>query len=480
MKRYSTGLSPDGSSVFEDSLYGKGMFREEYNKPDLFCDLLGVHMFKQSFKRLRVVKSPSKAVSASDSVVAIATYKDDSDSELDGHEVAIKMSIVDQNGMSSEAHNLAFENYAYRTIIQKITEDENDLHFVKWYYSGFCMADIFIKTFNPTTKGQQELIEGLKDLKKLYKEYNNRKDEDDRNLQLLFSITKASANSMSLFNYIVSNLSTLTQKDITSINFQVLHALYTCQLYGLQHNDIHLGNIMVQVNPVESAFHYNIDIAGSQLLYTIPNPKVKILLYDWDRGTSIAVDNEGLMPAYGSTFGYCPDYAQCNGFIPGYDAYTFLQKNVSEKLPFAEIFKLPVIARLSEGHPRSMRPCFVPNPESSKCIDYRMYEYTQREKESFNTIIPNVESLILYFTINAEHPFADFFTGDARQLAALIPLLEGGLIARRPVLKARRVLPAKQVVVEGTTYYTPMQTMQQRAIPQRRQQQKVAKRARVS
>jgi len=125
--------------------------------------------------------------------------------------------------------------------------------------------------------------------------------------------------SKDLEHYIKYNKARLTPYDIKVILFQILHAIWTCQKYGLQHNDLHDRNILFQLKPVERAIQYSVNGKKFRVDFTRMTSPAKVLLFDWDNSTSDMktpdLVNIGLTC---KTDGMCPDMEE------RFDSYTIL------------------------------------------------------------------------------------------------------------------------------------------------------------
>jgi serine/threonine protein kinase len=109
----------------------------------------------------------------------------------------------------------------------------------------------------------------------------------------------------------ILNLDKVPQKYKKNILYQILFTLAQMQTLGYQHNDLRLGNILLDKAPAESAIFYN----GRRLPI-----KYKALLFDWDLayctecGINHVLEKE-----------YCPDYGMCNVTNHRFDMYTLLR-----------------------------------------------------------------------------------------------------------------------------------------------------------
>lgn len=103
---------------------------------------------------------------------------------------------------------------------------------------------------------------------------------------------------------------------ISSILFQMLYTLSCFNRLGLNHNDLHFGNIFVEKLDEPISLYFNLDGRIIEL-----TTKFIVKIYDWNRGSSLdirigrnnSLDND-----------LCTEYETCNFFNEKYDFYSFM------------------------------------------------------------------------------------------------------------------------------------------------------------
>jgi serine/threonine protein kinase len=109
----------------------------------------------------------------------------------------------------------------------------------------------------------------------------------------------------------ILNLELLSKADKKNILYQIIFTLAQLENLGYQHNDLRLGNILIDHVPDEKTIHY----AGRVL----PIRK-KALLFDWDLGLCQSCGANPILDA-----DFCPNYGMCNILNPRFDIYTLLR-----------------------------------------------------------------------------------------------------------------------------------------------------------
>ena len=118
-------------------------------------------------------------------------------------------------------------------------------------------------------------------------------------------------NSMTLFEY----LNTHPTENFDKIIAQVLLSLRIMGSMRLNHNDLHVGNILVQKLPKETILVYNYQ----DKIYHIKTD-IKVYIFDWDFSWYPGITN----PKIGPTQKRCIEQGLCNRFVKKIDLYTFL------------------------------------------------------------------------------------------------------------------------------------------------------------
>jgi serine/threonine protein kinase len=130
-----------------------------------------------------------------------------------------------------------------------------------------------------------------------------------------FLVTEHRPNSVSLFDMLAAPK--LTDIDMRSLMFQLLFALLTLSRHGIQHNDMHPGNVLIDLEPNES--HMSYEIAGRR--YVVNTGYVgKVLLFDWDLGHCEPCGANTQL----EKLELCTSYGVCDKQNERFDLYTIL------------------------------------------------------------------------------------------------------------------------------------------------------------
>jgi serine/threonine protein kinase len=167
--------------------------------------------------------------------------------------------------------------------------------------------------------------EALTVIKKIYKKVYPKEpdDVDDEQIEYFLMFTIMSG-TMSLEDAFKQGLID-TGKHFKAIIFQVAFSLCKLHQAGIQHNDLHFGNILIDTSAVgEIKYTTRLPLSnGSENLkdvtFVVPINNCKILLYDWDLGLADCGINEFLEGSL------CNDYGVCNDLNIKFDFYTFMR-----------------------------------------------------------------------------------------------------------------------------------------------------------
>jgi len=108
---------------------------------------------------------------------------------------------------------------------------------------------------------------------------------------------------------------TLSHPQRRSLAFQLIYTLAFMHSIGLQHNDLHSGNILVDMNPPETSITY----MTPGHAFEVPMHGLKVLLFDWDLayhrdlGGNAYLDDD-----------FCPRLGICNELNARVDVFTAL------------------------------------------------------------------------------------------------------------------------------------------------------------
>ncbi len=107
---------------------------------------------------------------------------------------------------------------------------------------------------------------------------------------------------------------------LKALVYQIVFTLAVLTQYGIQHNDLHNGNILVDLKPVERYIMYQVGGGGGAATHKVDVGKYgKVLLFDWDFGYSKQTGPNAALDKY-----YCSHSGICNTINPRFDLYTIL------------------------------------------------------------------------------------------------------------------------------------------------------------
>lgn len=131
---------------------------------------------------------------------------------------------------------------------------------------------------------------------------------------------------------------------LKALVYQIVFTLAVLTQYGIQHNDLHNGNILVDLKPVERYITYQVGGGGSATYKVDVGKYGKVLLFDWDFGYSKQIGPNAALDKY-----YCSHSGICNTINPRFDLYTILSY-ISSDDPAFSAFKKAVrgFARIYE------------------------------------------------------------------------------------------------------------------------------------
>jgi len=121
-----------------------------------------------------------------------------------------------------------------------------------------------------------------------------------------------------------------TDATLKNLLFQIVFALIQANYYGFQHNDLHLGNILVDTRPREKYIEYT--VRGQT--YTLDVQGGKVLLFDWDHGVCHGCGRNKYLDDI-----ECPKYGICNEFNNRFDLYMVLREFRINTPAFTKFYK---------------------------------------------------------------------------------------------------------------------------------------------
>jgi len=154
---------------------------------------------------------------------------------------------------------------------------------------------------------------------------------------------------------------------------QVAQALYIAQLKRFIHNDLHPGNVMIEILHTPRTIFYNLS------KFPIPfrlTTKYIVTIFDFDLSYY-----EGMETNTKLELDFCPTYGLCNEFTLKFDWETFLRLFVNEMENAAQLchlrtllggnYREDVILRNKDGEAYGFRgrPCVCRRVENGACVE---------------------------------------------------------------------------------------------------------------
>ena len=194
------------------------------------------------------------------------------------------------------------------------------------------------------------------------KEYYARELEipDTDSLQTIFLVTHMVPGNMTLYEYFLSPLfkyksEQAREQIVRHIVFQLIYTLTIFEKNGLQHNDLHLSNIMVDIDETRDNYLYMIN----DKVYDI-NHTVKPVIIDWNLGTcaeAVADAEAGAEASLGINRGleHMANSGVFSDINSRYDIYLFLRSlflDIADTVPaFTDFYHSVVQVRFKEPLP---------------------------------------------------------------------------------------------------------------------------------
>ena len=374
------------------------------HKPE-FCDL---STFFRTFRIDKVLSDDEKA-SSSASFITFATYVGPFHERLNYNQrVAIKTFLTPAVGkpgkkLRYKEEFLLYEAWLYENRIKRLTSDGNAVNFVKCYATGNCILSEMLATMGDVAKivNAPAFIRGIENR---YNDPNSIELVDDRGhpRDLTEPFSRSFTHDEIEVNFIITELApgktipldefldSASAQGKRAIHMQVMHALLVMENYRIQHNDLHNGNILVELNPAESAIEYAVRGVTYGVHIAAMDQPAKVLLFDWDRGTydnpPDGIKNERLMEWACEQVGQCPD------FVPTVDAVTYWINNGliydGDGIP-----GMPPNVTIIAG---DIHPCFTTPADRVNCKRGRE---PGTDVHDYLALFPSVSAIIYYLTV---------------------------------------------------------------------------------
>lgn len=242
--------------------------------------------------------------SASQSIIISGTIEPTAIDKMrsPNNNVIFKITFSPNNPLDN---SLQVEIAIYKNIITRLVNNKNTPHVTSYLGFNQCrdsfkLPSTEIKPYNTQLKEIGNQIDEFKD--KLY-------NLDEANLL----ITERSS-GIELKKWITK---TTLLHDLLSVIFQVLYTLNCFARIGLQHNDLHYGNIFIEDMGQSITLFYK----RGPHQYIELTTRYIVKIYDWDRGSI-------LHPAVPSNLEltgiYCKNFSTCEYYNPKFDCFQFV------------------------------------------------------------------------------------------------------------------------------------------------------------
>jgi serine/threonine protein kinase len=210
---------------------------------------------------------------------------------------------------------LMIEQGVYAKKISKMDRDGVAVNFIKGVANASYPITDALRLLKAKTNGRDVITA----LDRQVRRMRSKSGETVAPNMLHMTIMEHIEHNKDLEHYIKYNKRRLTPYDIKVILFQILHAIWVCQKYGLQHNDLHDHNILFQLAPKERAIQYSVGGKKYRVDFTRMTSPAKVLLFDWDNSTT-----DGKTPELINTALSCKTDGMCADIEDRFDSYTIL------------------------------------------------------------------------------------------------------------------------------------------------------------
>ena len=272
-------------------------FRPDSPLPDPTDSLL--HIYATSAYTVDRVLTPDQKGSSSPSIVFFGTHKESN------QPVAGKVSIdYSQQPMPTkeltELLDDSLEDFAMLSyeacVYQKLTETANP-HIVRWISTQYIPVDRFIAP----------------EVRPFLRELGINSIIPDELAHLVkgcqINITERREKIVAMADHHTPNAG------LKNLLFQLIFSLLLLHQDGFQHNDLHMKNVLIDIQPDISDIEYRFD----GLTFDLGLNAGKVILFDWDFGYSEACGrNAGLS-------NMCSSMGLCNGLNARIDFYKLLR-----------------------------------------------------------------------------------------------------------------------------------------------------------
>lgn len=288
-----------------------------YNVSEFLKASTDINSFLKDFQIYKVL---GKEGSASPTVIVFARYTGACKTLCINRDVVLKISFQYTNASKITEHilklrSLDYEGLVYRQLLHSLT-DKAKPDFIDYYNFVPYVTMLKFPYAGEELHFQGEVSvvkETIISLFNLYVQLMNSIGKPDA-IEVLVTEKGREVAPIGATLTKLAKTDKLTDRHLKSYVFQTLVTLKKILESGIQHNDMKVENIMVEMDPDERYVYYEI----RKQMYRIPVSLGKIMMFDWDNA-HCAHCGENMYLKH-----ICDQQGVCSKINVKYDSYTFI------------------------------------------------------------------------------------------------------------------------------------------------------------
>jgi len=246
------------------------------------------------------------------------------------------LAMIETSGKKDNFTSLDYEARVYSFITENIIMRNLSPNFIPLFSTNECNIPTMVSALVATADfdGKDILVEKLKFLQ----------DMSNNKLKMKFIMSGAvlidkGERSGKMQDFIANSGRDLSRYDVACILFQLLYALYIFDAYKIMHNDLHLGNVFVQVLDKDQSMSFT--IKGKTVTMST---RYIVKMYDYDSAQADALGinpkNEAIYFAgRTNSFRKNVDYSQLLCGLTGFESTIPSIKNILTALGIYDVSK---------------------------------------------------------------------------------------------------------------------------------------------
>lgn len=214
--------------------------------------------------------------------------------------------------------SLVYEKNLYKYITENIIQTNTSINFIPYVGFSSCLLKNILENVSSSTLEDMDKttllnhFQGLSDMK--------------LNILVTGSLEKRRLKPFPMF--LKQYQDKIQPDELIGVLYQILYAFYTLEKFKIMHNDVHFGNILIEVLNEPIVINLNDKFTFESFLI----PKI----YDWDHGFAEALGPNPLWLGY--------DF-----FLPGQDLSDFVEKSKNFPVVYELLEKIiPIKTNVSE------------------------------------------------------------------------------------------------------------------------------------